>query len=304
MRFGILQKYPNLRRLSEKASAYAALCRPFTLLGAFLSGSGMDIAFSRMQAGSFNIFHAISLGLTLAFLQAGGQVMNQSTAEEVAIDKLNGKTYRPTVDGRIALKQAMITSVILYLSGILLAFRLSPAYGLFSMLIAFFAAGYTLPPLRMKKRFLLNNIWQGVARGMLPVVYVSLAYPEYLNLALPYGFVLAIWVTANQTSKDFGDEVGDRAYGIKSLPVTLGPRRAIVFMAVTTLCSFGLLNALILKGYIPRALTWVNLLSLPSALILYGLIRGLKFKYGENNLSWICFYGTLGLWYILPTLLI
>ncbi|GAI23830.1 unnamed protein product [marine sediment metagenome] len=129
-----------------------------------------------MQTGSINIFHAISLGFTLAFLQAGGQVMNQSIAEEVEIDRLNGKTYRPTVDGRIALKQAMITSVILYLAGILLAFRLSPAYGLFSMLITFFAAGYTLPPLRMKKRFLLNNIWQGVARGMLPVVYVSLAF--------------------------------------------------------------------------------------------------------------------------------
>ena len=304
MRFGILQKYPNLRRLSERAAAYSALCRPFTLLGAFLSGFCMDIAFSRMQTGYFNIFHAISLGLTLAFLQAGGQVMNQSIEEEVEIDRLNGKTYRPTIDGRITLRQAQVTSIILYLAGILLAFCLSYAYGLFSMLIAFFAAGYTLPPLRMKKRFLLNNIWQGVARGMLPVVYVSLAYPEYLSLALPYGFVLAIWVTANQTSKDFGDEVGDLAYGIKSLPVTLGPRRAIIFMAVTTLCSFGLLNALILKGYLPRALTWVNILSLPSALILYGLIRGLKFKYAENNLAWVSFYVTLGLWYILPTLLI
>jgi len=304
MRFGILQRYPNLRRLSERIAAFSALCRPFTLLGAFLSAFCMDIAFSRMQTGSFNIFHAIPLGLTLAFLQAGGQVMNQSITEEVEIDRLNGKTYRPTVDGRITLRQAMFTSVLLYLSGILLAFRLSPAYGLFSMFITFFACGYTIPPLRMKKRFLLNNIWQGVARGMLPVVYVSLAYPEYLNLALPYGFVLAIWVTANQTSKDFGDEVGDLAYGIKSLPVTLGPGRALIFMAVTTLFAFGLLNSFILVKLIPRAFIWINLLSLPSALILYGLIRGLKFDYGENNMSWICFYTTLGLWYILPTLLI
>ncbi len=230
--------------------------------------------------------------------------MNQSLAEEVEIDRLNGKTYRPTVDGRITLKQAQITSILLYLAGILLAFRLSTPYGLFSMVIAFFAAGYTLPPLRVKKRFLLNNIWQGVARGMLPVVYVSLAYPEYLGLALPYGFVLAIWVTANQTSKDFGDEVGDLAYGIKSLPVTLGSRGALIFMAVATLFAFGLLNAFILAKLLPRAFTWINLLSLPSALILYGLTRGLKFDYGENNMSWICFYGTLGLWYILPTLLI
>lgn len=250
------------------------------------------------------MFHAISLGLTLAFLQAGGQAMNQSIAEEVEIDRLNGKTYRPTVDGRITLRQAQATSVLLYLAGILLAFQMSTAYGLFSILIAFFAAGYTLPPLRMKRRFLLNNIWQGVARGMLPVVYVALAYPEYLSLALPYGLVLAIWVTGNQTSKDFGDEVGDRAYGIKSLPVKLGPRKALVFMGVLTSCTFCALNLLIFTKLLPGAFIWINLLSLPSMLILYGLMSGLRFKYAENNLSWTCFYGTLGLWYILPTLLI
>jgi len=304
MKFGILQRYPNLRKLSERIAAYSALCRPFTLLGAFLSGFSMDIMFSRLQYGYFSLFHAIQLGLTLAFLQAGGQAMNQSIAEEVEIDRLNGKTYRPTVDGRITLKQAQITSIFLYLAGIFLASQMSSAYGLFSILIAFFAAGYTLPPLRVKKRFLLNNVWQGVARGMLPVVYVALAYPEYLSLALPYGLVLAIWVTGNQTSKDFGDEVGDRTYGIKSLPVMLGPRKALVFMGVLTLCAFGLLNLLIYTRLLPSAFIWINLLSIPSTLILYGLMRGLKFKYAENNLSWTCFYGTLGLWYILPTLLI
>ena len=230
--------------------------------------------------------------------------MNQSLAEEVEIDRLNGKTYRPTVDGRITLKQAQIASIILYLTGILLAFRLSPAYGLFSMLIAFFATGYTLPPLRMKRRFLLNNIWQGVARGMLPVVYVSLAYPEYLGLALPYGLILAIWVTGNQASKDFGDEPGDRTFGIKTFPVVFGPEGALWLMGLINFYAFSTLNLFLLQRLLPPSFLWINLLAIPSILILYGLMRGLKFKYGENNMSWICFYGTLGLWYILPTLLV
>lgn len=304
MRFGILQKYPNLRRLSERVAAFSALCRPFTLLGAFLSGFCMDIAFSRMQDGSFDLFHAIPLGLTLAFLQAGGQTMNQSIAEEVEIDRLNGKNYRPTVDGRITLKQAQITSIFLYLAGILLAFSLSPAYGMFSMLIAFFAAGYTLPPLRVKKRFLLNNVWQGVARGMLPVVYVSLAYPEYLSLALPYGLILAIWVTGNQASKDFGDETGDRTFEIKTFPVVFGSEGALGVMGVVNLYAFSALNVFLMLRLLPSSFFWINILIIPSTLILYGLVRGLRFKYAENNLSWVCFYGTLGLWYILPTLLI
>jgi len=250
------------------------------------------------------LFHAIQLGLTLAFLQAGGQVMNQSTAEEVEIDRINGKTYRPTVDGRITLRQAQIVSVVLYIMGIGIAFRLSPAYGLFSMLITFFAAGYTLEPFRMKKRFILNNIWQGVARGLLPVVYVALAYPDYLSLAVPYGLVLAIWVTGNQTSKDFGDETGDKAFDIKTLPVTLGPERTLLLMIGLNVYAFTILNLFISLGLFPGKFIWINLLAIPSGLILYGLARGLKFKYAENNLSWACFYGTLGLWYILPTLLI
>ncbi len=304
MRFGILQRYPNLRRLSERASAYSALCRPFTLLGAFLSGFCMDIAFSRMQTGSFNIFHAIPLGLTLAFLQAGGQVMNQSIAEEVEIDRLNGKIYRPTVDGRITLKQAQITSILLYLAGILLALSLSPAYSLFSMLITFFAVEYTLPPIRMKRYLILNNVWQGVARGLLPVVYVALAYPQYLGIAIPYGAVLALWVTGAQPSKDFGDQVGDHAYGIQTLPVALGSEMAMTVMALTMFCAFVLLDIFLATGVLPWAFAWINLLVIPSGLILYGLVRGLGFKYAENNLSWVFFYGTLGLFYMLPSLLI
>lgn len=304
MEFGILQRYPNLRRLSEHISTYMTLCRPFTLLGAFISGFCMDIMFSRLQFGAFSLPHATQLGATLALLQAGGQVMNQSLAEEVEIDRLNGKTYRPTVDGSITLLQAKIASMLLYLAGVMLAFNLSLAYGLFSILIVFFAAGYTMPPLRVKKRFILNNIWQGVARGMLPIIYVALAYPEYMSLALPYGLTLAIWVTSNQTSKDFGDEVGDRAYGIKSLPVTLGPEKTLIFMDTTTIFSFIVLNLFISMQLIPSSFIYINLLLIPSAIILYGLRRGFRLEYAENNLSWVFFYGTLGLWYILPMLLI
>lgn len=304
MRFGILQRYPNLRRLSERVSAYAALCRPFTLLGAFLSAFCMDIAFSRLHHGSFNLIHAATLGVTLAFLQAGGQSLNQAIAEEIEIDRINGKIYRPTVDGRLTLRQAKIASVILYVVGVGVAFSLSTAYGMFASLIAFFAAGYTLEPLRVKKRFILNNVWQGVARGMLPVVYVALAYPEYLSLAVPYGLVLAVWMTGMQTSKDIPDVQGDEKYGIKTLPVVLGPKVTLAVMTIVASYAFMILNFFVAVRVIPASFVWVNVLILPSAFIIYALNRGLKFQYGENNASWICMYLTLGLFYILPTLLI
>jgi len=299
MRFGILQRYPNLRRLSCRVADFVALCRPFTLLGAFIAGFSLDIAFS----GSLTP-HAILVGFTLAFLQAGGQVMNQAIADEVAIDRLNEKVYRPTVDGRISLTEAKIVSLLLYGAGIWLAFNLSAAYGLFSLLITFFAVAYTVPPFRVKRFFLLSNIWQGIARGMLPAVYVSLAYPEYMSLAIPFGVVLGVWVTGAQSTKDFGDERGDRAYGIKSLPVVLGWDAALILMSLLMFMAFCLLNLFIPLRLLPESFAWLNVLLIPSTVIIYGLAKGMKFKYGENNASWIAFYGTLSLFYILPTLLI
>ena len=229
--------------------------------------------------------------------------MNQAVAEEVSIDRMNGKLYRPTVDGRLTLRQAQIASVVLYIMGVGIAFSLSTAYGLFAGLIAFFAVGYTLEPLRMKKRFILNNIWQGVARGMLPVVYVALAYPEYLSLAVPYGLVLAVWMTGMQTAKDFGDERGDRAHGIRTLPVVLGSQGALFFMAAIGGYAFILLNSFI-YNLLPSCFIWANVLILPSVFIIYALNRGLKFSYGENNASWIGMYLTLSGWYILPVILL
>jgi len=135
-------------------------------------------------------------------------------------------------------------------------------------------------------------------------VYVALAYPEYLSLAVPYGLVLAVWMTGMQTSKDMPDVQGDKKFGIKTLPVVLGPKATLTVMATVACIAFMLLNSFIAVGVIPMSFIWVNLLILPSAFIIYALNRGLKFSYGENNASWILMYLTLGLFYILPTLLL
>jgi geranylgeranylglycerol-phosphate geranylgeranyltransferase len=304
MRFGILQRYPNLRRLSKRMAAYSALCRPFTLLGAFLAGFSLDILFSRLQAGAPELSHSALIGLTLALLQAGGQAMNQSIEEEVAIDRLNGKTYRPTVEGRISLKNAKIASVLLYVMGILLAFRLNNLYGAFSLIITFFAVGYTMPPIRVKRHFVLNNVWQGLARGMLPAIYVSLAHPEHMKLALSYGIPLTIWTTFCQTTKDWPDTWGDDLYGIRTLPVVLGKEGAMRVILVGVILAFAVLNLFLASGLLPAPFIWVNALIIPSGLLIWGLREELRFRYGENNLSWIAFYGTLSLFYMLPALLI
>ena len=301
---GIKRGYPNLRRISKKLSNYISLCRPFTLLGAFLAGFFLDVLFSRLSSNTFNLFHPILVGLTLAFLQGGGQSINQAISEECAIDKLNGKNYRPTVNGRISLKEAKIMSAILFSLGILLAFSLNVNYGFFSLLIAFFAVAYTVPPLRVKKRFLLNNLWQGIARGLLPAVYVASAYEGYGLLPIFFGIALAVWITGAQASKDFPDIKGDEAYGVKSFPVVLGEKGSLKLMGFFMGFAFILFNIFVILGYFPVNFIVLNALIIPSAFIIIGLKKNLKVKFSENNLSWVAFYGTLGLFYIIPAFLI
>lgn len=296
---GIRGTYPLLP-FPLKVKGYMRLVRPFTLLGAWVAGFSLDTLFSKPNP---DILHAFFTGTVLALLQAGGQTFNQAIQEEVDIDRINEK-MRPTVVGIISLIEAKVASFLLFLSGILLAFFLNPKYGLFSILIAFFAIAYTAPPFRIKKYFFLNNLWQGISRGLLPAVYVSLNYPRFGPLPLYFGIVLAIWVTGLQGSKDFEDEVGDKKFNIRTFPVVLGRRRALKLMTILMLLSFWCMNLFMYFQLLPSSFLVLNVLTIPSILVIYSLLTQIKFKYAENNLGWVGFYGTLGLFYILPSFLI
>lgn len=301
MRFeGIKHLYPRVP-LGVKIRAFIAMTRPSTLVAAILAGFSLNYVFATMSGRGTTFLISIFVGLVLGFLQAGGQCLNQSIEEEVLIDKLNGKVYRPTVMGIVSLTEGKILSSILFLSGILLAFYMSLGFGFFSLIICFFGVSYTVPPFRIKKRFILNNVHQGIARGLLPALYVASAY-GYGRMALLLGIPLTIWVSVFQTSKDFGDTFGDQSFNIKTLPVVLGVKKAIKVMSISGSLPFIVLVFLVYFGFLPINFLWLLLLIIPSVAILLSINKKLgKF---ENNLGWLIFYMCLAGWYLLPALLI
>jgi 4-hydroxybenzoate polyprenyltransferase len=299
--YGILKNYPRVRRYFGKAADYVTLCRPFTLLGAWVAGFFLSVLFSKPN---IDWLRSSLVGTVLALLQAGGQALNQSVAEEVEIDRINGKTYRPTVNGRLSLREGQAATALLFSAGVVVAFSLGVSYGLYSLLIAFFAVSYTAPPLRVKKVFVLNNVWQGLSRGLLPAIFVASAYPRYGLLPVLYGLSLAVWVTGAQTTKDFGDVDGDRAFGVKSFPVVLGRSRTIRLMALLMLAGFALFNAFLALGWLPLPFLALNALVAPSLLLLWCLRRNIRFEWAENSAAWVTFYITLGLFYTIPALVV
>lgn len=293
--------------LGERARAFIDLMRPVTLIAAGVAGFSLVLLFSGYQGLPFDFLLAFGCGISLAFLQSAGQAFNQSLEEEIAIDRAAQKVYRPTVQGIITPSEGKLFSALLFTIGISLAFMLKTWFGFFAVVIAFFAFFYTSPPLRVKKRFLANNIWQGVSRGFLPVIAVAYGifvladvFPIFL------GGVIALWCVGGQETKNFGiqEEKADRRFGVRNLVVVLGRRRTIWVMAGFMSASFALMLGAIYFDFLPLSFVWLLLLIIPTYFILSNLNPPRQVGIAENNLSWVLFYSGLGLWYILPSIVI
>lgn len=292
--------------LGTKIRAYIDLMRPFTMIGAGLAGFFVVLLasfFWHLNTALFPL--ALTAGLILALLQAGGQSMNQSLKEEVEIDKINRKSYRPVVRGLITPKQGKIFSMILYIIAILWAFLVQTRFGVFATIIAFFAIFYTMPPIRAKKRFLINNLWQGISRGFLPVVACwSLVSTPFHPLPITLGVVIATWITGAQATKDIVDVKGDKKFGIKTLFVVYPKGKAINVISFFMSLSFIILMMAMMANIIPSIFVFMFILGIPSAYIVKEMKRTKMLKHLENTLSWGLFYGTLSLFYILPTIIV
>ena len=297
---GIKGAYP-LIPISERVKGYVALCRPLSVFVGLLAGVFLYALASAYYNAAFSWRAAAALGLTLGVMHAAAQACNQIVLEEIAIDAIN-KPYRPLVRGVISLRGARIFTACLFAATLLMALCISKSFAAYMAIIAFFSIFYTAPPLRAKRYFLINNAWQGVARGLLPPLAVFSVFsglkPDAFPLAL--GSVIAVWLTGGQAAKDFGDVEGDRRFGIKNFFTVLGDRAPLAMLAFM-LAAFALTNAYVLTGVFPPGFAAMNVLILPSVSIVKCLNRTSSFM--ENNLGWVLMYGTLGLWYLMPAAL-
>lgn len=302
-KYTVLQPYSRVKYMPVKARAFIDMMRPFTMIASFVAGISIVALYSAYFNIDFNLKTAFLAGSVLALLQGAGQAMNQSIREEVEIDIENGKCYRPTVLGIITLTEGKIFSLALCAIAIAIAFYVDSAFGKASLLIAFFAIFYSAPPLRVKKWFMWNNIWQGVSRGFLPWAAVWSISDKADALPLVLGMVTATWLMGYQSCKDFNDIEGDRKYNVKTLPVVMGIEQSIQYMGLMGLLAFFTLGWYAIDGTIPLRFLLLLVLAVPSTIILFDLKNPKKSTLIENNRAWGLMYGTLGLFYILPAVI-
>ena len=286
-----------------KWKAWFMLVRPFTLIAPFLAvvfGCILQLAVYNELDFFWENFSMIFLAaLALASAQAVGQIMNQ--VEDVEIDRVNGKIYRPIASGEISEEKAQAVAWFFAIFAILIGFSINMYYGLFMVLFLLTGVFYNIEPFRLKKRLWLNTASLAFSRGLLPL---PAAWSIFGNVgdAIPWliGSVMALWVLAWQNTKDINDIEGDKKFGIMTPAVYHGLEKLTKIIALLSFLSFLLLASYLKAGLLPSNMAALYILLLPTLWMLYKLFKMDFSKITlENNELWAAFYLTLAGFYII-----
>lgn len=236
---------------------------PLALAGAFV---GITIS-----GGMLNL-SALSAFLSLTFLVAGFNVYNGIT--DFKIDLIN-KPYRPIPSGKITRKQAFAYTIILYVLSWIFAYQLTKEFFIIIMISTLITTLYSIPGIRLRKRFLWSNFSGAIFYGILcPLAGWSLMplnpIPIYI---IAFIFLLAFSLSI---TKDFEDLLGDRIYANKTIPVVLGSRTASFLTATVLIISFTYLYSAITLEMIERQY-------LLTILLIPGFLYLIRKMYKDSN---------------------
>ncbi len=263
------ERYPGWRvGLSRKVGAYIELLRPFTLLAPLFGGLGAS--FLALVAVDFEGFSWPTLiyGVaTLMILNAASNCMN--AAYDAHIDRIN-KPYRPIPRGLITRDEASSLAFLLYFIALFRAILISYQFFALVLLISIITIYYSMPPVRLKKRFWVNNLTIAFARGLLGFLAGWTIFGDPTD-PTPWviGSILFIYLVGATTSKDFTDVEGDRKYGMRTLPVVYGPKRAALISGPFFIVPFILIPISVLRGYLVLPANYMLILVVWGAYVMW-----------------------------------
>ena len=187
----------------------------------------------------------------------------QNDIYDETIDIVSNKD-RPVISKELSKNDMEVASKIFLLFAFLSAYA-SGHYALFFtflFLLIYFI--YSNPPLRLKRFIIVNSGLVGLACLAVIMMGFFLVTPEKNILSFPPGLILAIIIffTAVTNIRDIKDIEGDRADGIKTLPVLLGAEKSKKLIAGIIIFFFLLLPwyfhfpFLVVPSIITSLLSW------------------------------------------------
>jgi len=187
----------------------------------------------------FGNFQFALLVLSTVFIAAAGYIINDYF--DTRTDLIN-KPDRVVVGIRIGRRMAMILHAVFNVIGVGIGIYLSFYIGMPSLSLVFFLAAGLLwfYSTSYKRQFLLGNLSVAILTGLVPLMVLLFELPllnrEYGPVMIRYGSnfnYMVAWVGGfsffaflttllREILKDAEDFEGDRAYGMKTLPIVLG----------------------------------------------------------------------------------
>ncbi|MFM8588206.1 MAG: geranylgeranylglycerol-phosphate geranylgeranyltransferase [Bacteroidota bacterium] len=213
---------------------------------------------------SYNLFHSM---LVASLLIAGaGYIINDYF--DLNIDKIN-KPDKLIVDRNISRRWAMMWHFMLSIAGLIITayvsiqlnnFLLFLLNGIAVILLWFYSTTF-------KKKLLSGNIIISLLTAwvifMLFVCEINwksgswmpsshLALINIYKLAILYGGFAFMVSLVREVIKDMEDEMGDRKYGCRTMPIAWGIHASKVFVSVWLIVLFGALSAIMVYALFSR----------------------------------------------------
>ena len=256
------------------------LARPFTLLAPAVG----ILAASATADGEF---HSIALLCALAAALLNGAANATNQCFDVEIDRIN-KPGRPLPSGRIGLRLAAMFSALLYAGALSLSFCVNRDVFLIFLFTAALTFLYSAPPFRFKKHVLTANLTLAITRGCLLIVAGwACVRPVWSPTPWFIGLVFGLYLLGAASTKDFADIRGDRAFGIRTLPILAGVRRSAFLISPCLVLPFLLIPLGVSWGWLTAAVLPLTSLSIWGLYIAYLIVRRPEALTLEaNHVSW------------------
>jgi 4-hydroxybenzoate polyprenyltransferase/Tfp pilus assembly protein PilF len=205
----------------------------FSRYGVEFAGTGDVLGMLATCIATFCAFQA-SVAINDLFDEEGDRVANEK---------------RPLVSGTLERRDVVAQAAVFSLAALLFALNVKYQTFLFVVLALILSFAYSAPPLRLKRFPLGSSLALGLVSLAACLVGFSV-YAEERALALfpsSLAWIIVLSFGLGFAAKDLKDIDGDRATGVWTLPVLLGPAAGRV--AVAVLVFLGYLSVAVLMPY-------------------------------------------------------
>ncbi len=200
--------------------------------------------------GSLPSYSAVAFGfLTASLMMAGTMILND--VYDVEVDRLNNP-QRPIPSGRIKKHEAYVLALSFSAASIIFAALLGPWTALTALLALGLMAYYNT---RGKRAGLTGNLIVSF-NVALPFFFGGLAVGSLTKLLYIFSLLAFLANLGREIAKGIPDVQGDRALGVRTLAVSIGPKK-------TATASASMFLAAVFLSFLPPAAGRLSLLYFP-----------------------------------------